>query len=89
MELGLIQRFADVNGKRVLEVGSGDGRLTRQFARLATKVVAVEPDRAGVSVARREFAAEGMTNVLFRVGSIERTRLGGGKFDLALFSWSL
>ena len=89
MELRLIRRFVDPAGKRVLEIGSGDGRLTREYARLAKEVVAIEQDRAGVAIARREFADDGITNVSFRVGSAERVRLGGGAFDLALFSWSL
>ena len=89
MELRLIRRFVNPKGKRVLEIGSGDGRLTREYARLATHVVAIEPDREGVLVARREFAAEGITNVSFRVGAAERKRLGGAAFDIALFSWSL
>jgi ubiquinone/menaquinone biosynthesis C-methylase UbiE len=89
LELRLIRRFVDPAGKRVLEVGSGDGRLTREYARLARQVVAVEPDRAGVDLARQEFATEGIPNVSFRVGSVERVRLGGGAFDIALFSWSL
>jgi protein-L-isoaspartate O-methyltransferase len=89
MELRLIRRFVDPAGKRVLEIGSGEGRLTREYARLAKEVVAIEQDRAGVTIARREFAADGITNVSFRVGSAERVRLGGGAFDIALFSWSL
>jgi hypothetical protein len=38
----------------------GDGRLTREYARLAKEVVAIEQDRAGVAIARREFASEGI-----------------------------
>ena len=89
MELRLIRRFVDPAGKRVLEIGSGDGRLTREYARLAREVVAIEQDRAGVAIAREDFAVEGITNVVFRTGSAERVRLGGGAFDIALFSWSL
>ena len=89
MELRLIRRFVDPEAKRVLEIGSGDGRLTREYARLAAKVVAIEPDRGGVAIARRDFAAEGIANVSFLVGSVEGRRLGGGPFDIALFSWSL
>ncbi len=56
---------------------------------MAREVVAIEQDRAGVAIARHDFAAEGITNVAFRTGSAERVRLGGGAFDVALFSWSL
>ncbi|HEX2647597.1 MAG TPA: methyltransferase domain-containing protein, partial [Candidatus Dormibacteraeota bacterium] len=71
------------------EIGSGDGRLTSQYARQAAVVVAVEPDRARVALARRAAAADELPNVTYRVGSAERLHLGGGGFDIALFSWSL
>jgi 16S rRNA A1518/A1519 N6-dimethyltransferase RsmA/KsgA/DIM1 with predicted DNA glycosylase/AP lyase activity len=60
MELRLMRHFVDPAGKRILEIGSGDGRLTREYARLAKEVVAIEQDRAGVAIARREFASEGI-----------------------------
>jgi len=89
MELRLIRRLVEPKGRRVLEIGCGDGRLTREYARLTKNVLAIEPDPASISEARRAFAAEGITNVSFRVGSAQRVRFGGGAFDIALFSWSL
>ena len=88
-EVPLIRRIIDLRGKRVLEIGAGDGRLTLQYASLASSVVAVEPDTPSVALARRSAAAEGVSNVSFRVGTAQRVRLGGGVFDIALFSWSL
>ncbi len=89
MEVRLIQRFVDLRGVRILELGCGDGRLTRQLAPLASAVVAVEPDRARVALARRTARSEGIDNVSFRVGPAERLRVDGAPFDMALFSWSL
>jgi ubiquinone/menaquinone biosynthesis C-methylase UbiE len=88
-EVRLIQRHADLRGRRILEIGCGRGRLTRQFAHLAASVVAVDPDPARIAVARRLAASEGMSNVSFRVASAERLRLSGEPFEVALFSWSL
>jgi ubiquinone/menaquinone biosynthesis C-methylase UbiE len=89
MEVRLLQRFADIKDRRVLEIGCGDGRLTRQLAPLASSVVAIEPDSAKIALGRRLAAEEGISNVSFRVGSAERLRLGGDPFEVALFSWSL
>lgn len=89
MEIRLIEQFVELRGRRVLEIGCGDGRLTRQYAALASSVVAIEPDSARIAAARRAAAAEGVDNVSFRVGAAERVRLGGDPFDIALFSWSL
>jgi ubiquinone/menaquinone biosynthesis C-methylase UbiE len=89
MEVRLIERFVPLGGRRILEIGSGDGRLTRQLARLASEVVAVEPDAERVTAARRLAASGGFTNVSFRVGSAEQLRIRGRPFDVVLFSWSL
>jgi ubiquinone/menaquinone biosynthesis C-methylase UbiE len=89
MELRLIQRHVGLKARRILEIGCGDGRLTRQFAPLASSVVAIEPDAAKIAVARRLAASEGISNVSFRVAAAERLRLGGDPFEVALFSWSL
>ena len=89
VEVRLIERFGRLRGRRILEIGCGDGRLTRQLAPLASSVVAIEPDSARVALARRMTASEGIDNVSFRVGSAEHLRLGTGPFDVVLFSWSL
>jgi ubiquinone/menaquinone biosynthesis C-methylase UbiE len=89
MEVGLIERYVELKGRRILEIGCGDGRLTRQLAPLASSVVAIEPDPARIALARRLAASEGISNVTFRVNSAERLRLGRDPFEVALFSWSL
>jgi 2-polyprenyl-3-methyl-5-hydroxy-6-metoxy-1,4-benzoquinol methylase len=89
MEVRLIQRFAEIKGRRVLEIGCGDGRLSREVAHLAASVLAIEPDSAKIAVARRLAASEGISNVSFRVKSAERLRLDGDPFEVVLFSWSL
>lgn len=90
MEVRLLSRYASPVGKHVLEIGCGDGRLTREYAHLAASVVAIEPDSEAIATARRLAAGEsGMKNVDFRVASAERLRLPEAPFDLVLFSWSL
>ena len=89
MEVRLIERYVGLNGRRILEIGAGDGRLTRQLAPLASSVVAIEPDPAEVALAKQRIASDGISNVTFRVGSAERLRKGDRPFDVALFSWSL
>ena len=89
MEVRIIERYVGIEGRRVLEIGCGDGRLTRQIAPLAASVVSIEPDAAKIATARRLATSEGITNVSFRVGSAQQLRLGGDPFEVALFSWSL
>jgi 2-polyprenyl-3-methyl-5-hydroxy-6-metoxy-1,4-benzoquinol methylase len=89
MEVRAIGRYVDLAGRRILEIGCGDGRLTREFAHLASSVVAIEPDPARIAIARRLAASTGTSNVTFRIASAERLRPSGEPFEVALFSWSL
>jgi 16S rRNA A1518/A1519 N6-dimethyltransferase RsmA/KsgA/DIM1 with predicted DNA glycosylase/AP lyase activity len=89
MEVRLIESLVPLEGRRILEIGCGDGRLTRQLAPRAASVVAIEPDGSRVKVARKMTAADGITNVVFRVGSAEHVHGGRDRFDVALFSSSL
>ena len=45
--------LADFNGRRVLEIGCGDGRLTWRYADKAAHVTAIEPNPEQVAIARR------------------------------------
>jgi 2-polyprenyl-3-methyl-5-hydroxy-6-metoxy-1,4-benzoquinol methylase len=77
----------DFRGARVLEVGCGDGRLTKTFARVARSVVAIEPDRTIAP----EFAAADVwpPHVEFLPVGIEAFEPKERRFDIVLFSWSL
>lgn len=89
MEVGLIERFTSLRGKRILEVGCGDGRLTVQYAAEASSVLAMDPDRPSLEFAIDECEYRGIHNVAFRLGTAERLPARGAPFDVALFSWSL
>ena len=89
MEVRLIERFTTLKGRRILEVGCGDGRLTFQYAPTARQVLAIDPDRLSIEDALDEQAALRVSNIDFRVDSIEQLPDRGSPFDVALFSWSL
>ena len=89
MEVRLIERFTTLKGRRILEVGCGDGRLTFQYAPTARQVLAIDPDRLSIEDALDEQAALRIPNITFRVGSIEQLPARGAAFDVAIFSWSL
>ena len=85
--LAALRRLGDFRGKRVLELGCGDGRLTvgspgRSY------VFAFDTDAEAVKRARRSLPASS-PNVSLprRFGQVDRAR--PHSFDLAVFSWSL
>ena len=69
---------------RVLEIGCGDGRLTRRFANDAASVIAIDPD-AG-AIARLVAALPGIDA---RALAVDRLQLPPQSVDIVLFSWSL
>ena len=89
-EIDLLLRSATrLPGGRVLEVGCGNGRLTRLYAGEAGSVVAIDPDARRIDAAR---AAGGVPpgRVEYRQASIlDAPPLADGPFDLIILSWSL
>lgn len=76
-------------GKSVLEIGSGDGRLTWRYADKVSRVVGLEPD-AGKHNAALENRPNGSEHVeLFNLGLGAFAEQNKEKFDLALLAWSL
>lgn len=87
--LAALHRLGDFRGRRVLEMGCGDGRLTPGIASHAASVVAFDPDADAVACARRSLPAELAQRVVFRVASAREIDLERHAFDLVVFSWSL
>jgi len=76
-------------GSSVLEIGSGDGRLTWRFADRVARVVAIEPD-AGKHKTALADRPSGFEHVGFlNLGLDEFVKPNKEKFDLAILSWSL
>lgn len=88
VELEALDRLVDLDGRRVLEVGCGNGRLTYRYANRTTYVLGVDPDAAAIADARAVRPRALRTRVQFRISKTvvpPRRR----RFDVALFSWSL
>ena len=87
LELATVRELTDLRGKRVLEVGCGDGRFTYLYAHDAAYVLGIDPKRDEIRDARRTRPRELRRRVQFRVAkTVAPPRR---RFDVALFSWSL
>ena len=71
-------------GLRVLEIGCGDGRVTRLYASRAASVVAIDPKAEAIEALRAEFPG-----VDARAIGIEDLDLPPHAVDVVIFSWSL
>ena len=87
-EVQRLLRSAPIAGARVIEIGGGEGRLTRRLAGAARAIVSIDPSAASITRARRLWPTR-LRNVRFVVGSGEALRVRKERFDVAVLSWSL
>lgn len=83
--------FVDLDGRRALEIGSGDGRLTWRYADRTAHVTAVEPFAPAVARARETLPTELAPSVALRQAAFSEfaAETAASTFDVAVFSWSL
>jgi ubiquinone/menaquinone biosynthesis C-methylase UbiE len=84
-----LRRFADLDDKRILEVGCGEGRLTWQYASAARRVSGIDPDLDALRVARADCPAALRDKVTFTGASARSLPFPRESFDLAILAWSL
>jgi len=73
-------------GKKVLEIGCGDGALTRQYVRLARQVVGIDPAESELQIARKK---DRRNWSMFVQGEGESLPFQSKTFDIAIFASSL
>ncbi len=76
-------------GKRVLDVGTGDGRLALGAARWARTVTGIDPDPSAIREARANARGRGVRNARFVVGPAQKLPFPDGSFDVVILSWAL
>lgn len=78
-----------VRGKRVMDLGCGDGRLALGVAPYAASVVGIDPDPTMISGAAAKASQAGARNVTFQVGAAQEIPFADASFDLVILSWTL
>ncbi|HXQ34977.1 MAG TPA: class I SAM-dependent methyltransferase [Anaerolineales bacterium] len=80
----------DFSGKRVLEIGCGDGRLTWRYADMAEHVIAIDPKTDAITRARDNLPKELQGRIEFHRFTFEdfSTISKLAHFDSIIFSWS-
>lgn len=75
-------------GKRILDIGCGEGELTRALARDGAEVTGIDPHEGRIEQARAKAAEDGVA-VTFEVGIGEDLPYADGGFDITVLSNSL
>ena len=90
-EFQALLNLTDLKGKRILEVGCGDGRLTWHYADTAKHVTAIDPFEKFILHAK-EIIPDNLKNKIdFHPKTIEEfvSSTQSGVFDTVILSWSL
>jgi len=89
-EIRALKGITNWHGKRVLEVGCGDGRLTLRLAKFnPEKIIAFDPDPKLIRTARKNLPEKYKDRIDYRVGNAEHAKFKANLFDIVVFSWVL
>jgi len=90
-EIAALFDLVDLDGKDVLEIGCGDGRLTWRYAERVGHVVAIEPFANAIDRARERIPEAAIDKVELRNVGFEEfaSTSKPSTFDVAILSWSL
>ncbi|KKM17305.1 hypothetical protein LCGC14_1677130, partial [marine sediment metagenome] len=84
-----MRKYVDFEGKYVLDIGCGDGRISFQVARYAESIIAIDPEIEEINFARDDMESRNISNIKFKVGTLDEMNFHEDTFDVVLFSLSL
>jgi cyclopropane fatty-acyl-phospholipid synthase-like methyltransferase len=87
----ILQYAGSFEGRSVLEIGCGDGRMTWRYADHAAHVTGIDPDPERIQRARADFPNHLQHKAeLHNIGLDEfAAQPHTAKFDIAILAWSL
>jgi ubiquinone/menaquinone biosynthesis C-methylase UbiE len=84
-----LHEFADFKKKCVLEVGAGEGRMTRQYAKATQVTIGIDPDIDALRIAKIDRPTDLERQVLMSCAASEYLPFSKETFDIAVLAWSL
>lgn len=84
-----LSRIGALAAARVIEIGSGNGRLTWRYAPRTRSVVGIDPGADVLREARRTSVTKKQVRFTAVQGSAEALPFKAESFDVVIFAWSL
>lgn len=84
-----LHKIVDITGKRVLEIGCGEGRLTWRYASVSLSTIGLDPDKDSLRVAGIDRPLDLDEKVHFINAEAEHIPFHKETFDIAILAWSL
>ena len=88
-DIACILKNCSVNGKRVLEVGCGDGRVAFSLASFCQELEAIDLDPRLIDIAEERLNNGISANLRFAVMDAQKLAFANETFDVVLFPWVL
>jgi ubiquinone/menaquinone biosynthesis C-methylase UbiE len=88
-EIGHIRQLGRLEGRRVLEIGCGEGRMTWRYATLPEAITGIDPDLGALTEALSARPSSLVDQMAFAQAKAENLPFSKESFETALFSWSL
>lgn len=88
-ERRFLHKYADFTGRRVLEIGCGDGRLTWKYAGRARSVTALDLETDDLRLASADRPTDLSASTSFVRADSVHLPFRKENFDIALLAWSL
>jgi 2-polyprenyl-3-methyl-5-hydroxy-6-metoxy-1,4-benzoquinol methylase len=88
----LLAYTGDLDNLRIIEIGCGDGRLTRRYASRPAHVTAIDPSLDKIARAQENLPFDLRGRVEYIAADLEQfVSWNGGqeRFNLAILAWSL
>ena len=89
IEIEFLNRTGAVHGRKVVEIGCGNGRLIWRYANLAASVVGVDPDSERLAEALTTRPKTVETWAAFAQTEAEMLPFPDEAFETAFLAWSL